>query len=68
MNVTFIDRSGNESPKVLEEGAKVSTLVGSNLQGVLLSGSDGVARSVTRDVELRDGDTVELVAVSGKNG
>lgn len=68
IRVKITDRSGNETTKCIDEGTKLSTVVGSNLNGVLLVGTDGIARSVTRDVELRDGDAIELVAPSGKNG
>lgn len=60
---TLIDINGNEStPNIPSGGVKIGDLLGSNQQALV----DGTV--MTADTTIRGGDTVEIIAKSGKAG
>ena len=61
ITVTFIDKNGSQTDKQVSEGTKISAVGGSDLSKLLLN-----SQTVTRDVELRDGDEVQVIAPTGK--
>ena len=60
---TLIDINGNESSETLPSGGvKIGDLLGANQQALV----DGTI--MTADTTVRGGDTVEIIAKSGKAG
>jgi len=61
--IEVIGKDGSTITKTLEEGSRVSQVADLATETVLLNGE-----RVTRDCELRDGDTVQVLTRSHKDG
>lgn len=60
-NITVIDKNNNPATRIISEGTRVSAIVGPDLSKCLVNDA-----RVTRDIELREGDEVQLITPSGK--
>ncbi len=64
MDVTIIRADGTEATREVPEGSRVSDVLDTQGQSILLNDSEVRGR----DPELRDGDTVEVVRSKQKGG